>query len=126
VDLAFFPSSFGEYGAVKDITEDSLTIGHLFRAAFDNMAYNYQRAAKMLSPERSWRRIAFSGGLAQRMPALRNVIGSAFGSSYRVSAVDDESLLGLLALAMLMDGRVGSLAQATAVLQDRYPSPPAA
>jgi sugar (pentulose or hexulose) kinase len=50
VDLAFFPSPVGERGAISNIREDNLTVGHLFYAAFRNMADNYQACALRLSP----------------------------------------------------------------------------
>ena len=51
--------------------EEELTVGHLFRASFQNMADNFWASARRLSPEQDWQRLVFSGGLVQRFPILR-------------------------------------------------------
>jgi sugar (pentulose or hexulose) kinase len=113
VDLAFFASSFGNRGAISNISEETLTVGHLFRAAFENMAGNYLQAALRLSPDRDWQDIVFSGGLAQRFPLLRQLICDRLQKPYRLCAVGEDSLLGLLALALNVSGRNPSVADAT-------------
>ena len=51
VDLAFFEGPMGSRGEICNITVDNLDVGSLFRAAFDNMASNYEVCATRLSPE---------------------------------------------------------------------------
>jgi sugar (pentulose or hexulose) kinase len=120
VDLAFFASSVGERGMIANIQEDNLTIGHLFRAAFQNMANNYDVCASRLSPERAWERLVFSGGLVQKIDPLRQIICDKFQLGYRLSASQEDTLLGLLALALVAGGRAGSVVGATMVLQRGY------
>ena len=122
VDLAFFASSFGDRGAITNIKEEYLTVGHLFLAAFANMAANYQQAARRLSPDESWQNLVFSGGLAQKFPALRKTILSNFRCPYRVCAVEEDTLLGLLVLALAFSGKSPSIAAATAMLARQYAS----
>ncbi|MEW5717882.1 MAG: FGGY family carbohydrate kinase [Chloroflexota bacterium] len=107
VDLAFFASAVGDRGAIQNIREENLTVGNLFRAAFENMAENYFACARRLSPERAWERIVFSGGLAQKIESLREIIAAKFGAPYRVCPSSEDTLFGLLLLARVYSGRAG-------------------
>jgi sugar (pentulose or hexulose) kinase len=120
VNLAFFASSVGERGEIGNIQEDNLTVGHLFRAAFQNMADNYYACASRLSPERAWERLVFSGGLVQKIEPLRQIICDKFQVGYRLSASLEDTLLGLLALALVVSGRAKTVGEATTVLQQGY------
>jgi xylulokinase len=100
VDLAFFSSAFGNDGRIGNINEDNLTVGNLFVAAFRWMAANYERCAARLSPDRSWDRVVFSGGLAQRFGRLRREVLASLGEpAWRVCSTEEETLRGLLILA---------------------------
>jgi hypothetical protein len=79
-------------------------VGHLFRAAFERMAEMYQAAARRLAPDADWERVVFSGGLAQGMPVLREVILRHLGAEHRVCATTEDALAGLLALARVCAG----------------------
>ena len=127
VDLAFFKSSCGEAGQIANIREDELTVGHLFRAAFQNMADNYYTSALRISPAREWDRLVFSGGLAQKIPLLRELICAKFQSTYRTCPAAEDTLLGLLALALVFSGRLPTVEAAVGVLEKQYhqESPPA-
>ena len=116
VNLAFFASSCGDRGAITNIREEELTVGHLFRAAFQNMADNYYACALRLSPERSWRNLVFSGGLAQKIEVLRALICEKFGVPHRMCPTTEDTMLGLLALALAFTGRADSVEQAIATL----------
>lgn len=120
VNLAFFDSLRGDRGEIANIREDNLTVGHLFRAAFEDMAENYFACAERLAPAHAWDRIVFSGGLAQKIGALREVVCGRFGSSYRLSPSSEDALLGLLALALVFTGRVRSVAEAADYLRQYY------
>jgi sugar (pentulose or hexulose) kinase len=120
VDLSFFASSVGDRGEIANIQEDNLTIGHLFRAAFEQMANNYYACGLRLSPGRDWRNLVFSGGLVQKLAPLRQIIRDKFQLDYRLCASSEDTLLGLLALALVADGRVPSVADATALLLRQY------
>ena len=130
VDLAFFSSSCGDKGQIANIHEEELTVGHLFRAAFQNMADNYFASALRLAPAsaqrisphkehleaRDWSRLVFSGGLAQKMPVLREVICAKFQADSRLSPTSEETLLGLLALALVFSGRLATVEEAISQL----------
>ena len=120
VNLAFFDSLRGDRGEIANIREDNLTAGHLFRAAFEDMAENYFVCAERLAPAHGWERIVFSGGLAQKIEALREVICARFGSCYRLSPSSEDALLGLLALALVFAGRARSVAEAADYLRQHY------
>ncbi len=117
VNLAFFAGACGDQGAIENICEDNLTIGHLFRSAFENMADNYWACAQRLSPERAWNRIVFSGGLAQKIERLRQLICARLASDYRIAPSAEDTLLGLLALALTFSGRATSVAGAMEIIK---------
>ena len=66
-NLAFFNSSVGDHGEFTDVREEELTVGYIFRAAFQNMTDNYERCAHRLitpsDPTPPWSNLVFSGGL---------------------------------------------------------------
>jgi sugar (pentulose or hexulose) kinase len=125
-NLAFFNSACGDHGEFTHVREEELTVGHLFRAAFQNMADNYYACALRLSPTPAWRKLVFSGGLAQKIDILRQLICDKFQTEYRLSPTSEDTLLGLLGLALAFTGRTGSVAQATALLRDNYRESPSA
>jgi sugar (pentulose or hexulose) kinase len=111
--LAFFNTSIGDTGSISNIHESRLTVGHLFRAAFQNMADNYYECAVRLSPEKEWNRLVFSGGLPQKIDLLRQLITERFEIPYRMSPHPEDTLLGLLVLAIAFTGRAGSVEEAS-------------
>ncbi len=120
VNLAFFNSPCGDHGEIANIREPELTVGHLFRAAFQNMADNYHTCALRLSPEKAWRNLVFSGGLAQKIDVLREIISGKFQLDYRLCPTEEDTLLGLLSVALVISGRLPTIDQATAVLAHKY------
>jgi sugar (pentulose or hexulose) kinase len=112
VDLAFFAGACGDRGSLTNIHEGNLTMGHLFRAAFESMAGNYLACALRLSPARQWQRLVFSGGLAQKVELLRRIICERFGDEHRLSPSPEDTLVGLLALGMACTGQAGSTEEA--------------
>lgn len=117
LNLAFFAGPVGAQGAISHITEDNLTVGHLFRAAFQNMADIYLTCALRLSPTRQWRRLVYSGGLAQKFGLLRRFIGDKFQVDDRLCASSEDTMLGLLALALVIGGRATTVEQAVDLLR---------
>jgi sugar (pentulose or hexulose) kinase len=119
VNLSFYPGPCGERGAITNISEKTLNVGTLFRAAFENMAENYYAAASRLWPDRSWKGIVFSGGLAFKLPQLRQIIQDRFQSVSRLCPVEEDALCGLLLLATAFSGKIPVEKAATA-LRERY------
>jgi sugar (pentulose or hexulose) kinase len=113
VDLAFFPSPVGERGAISNIREGNLTLGQVFFGAFRNMADNYHACALRLSPEQAWERVVFSGGLAQKLERLREMILTRFACDHRLYAGTEDTLIALLAQALVIDGRAPTMAAAS-------------
>jgi sugar (pentulose or hexulose) kinase len=99
VDLAFFAGPLGNTGSIRGITTENFTIGRVFRAAFHSMAENYFACAQQLC--KSWKGmgLVISGGLTRNMPLLRQMIEELFHLPLRESAVEEETLLGLLDMA---------------------------
>jgi hypothetical protein len=99
VDLAFFSGPMGNEGSVTHITTENLTAGRLFRAAFHNMARNYNICAARICPARDWTNVVFSGGLVQKNPLLREMILLELGTaSHRIAAATEDTLTGLMVL----------------------------
>lgn len=119
-NLAFFNSAVGNEGSLTQLREEELTVGHLFRAAFQNMAENYRMFADRLSPQRSWDRLVFSGGLVQKIDILRQMICEEFEADYRVSPAQEDTLLGLMALGLAFTGRTASVAESINLLLEAY------
>ena len=119
VDLAFFPSPVGERGAIFNIREGNLTLGQLFLGAFRNMADNYHACALRLSPEQAWDRVVFSGGLAQKLERLRELILDRFACPHRLYEGSEDTLIALLAQALVIDGRAPSMAAAINSLRNQ-------
>ncbi len=136
VDLSFYASTTGMSGSIRNIREDNLSAGHLFRAAYENIAENFYIQALRLSPGREWRRLVFSGGLVQKIPLLHRLIVERFGSPggqaprgrglapSRMSPTPEDSLTGLLALALVCSGEAGSVSAAVARLARAYAQMP--
>ncbi len=98
VDMSFFAAAFNQSGAIFNLQEDDLSIGHIFLAAFKSMAHNYQIASEKLDPSKSWSEVVLAGGLARRMPRLQKLIAEKFTAP--IHLVDrDETLYGLMELA---------------------------
>jgi len=97
-NLAFFPSGVGDEGSFTCITENELTVGHLFRAAFVSMALNYENAAGRVSPK-GWSKVVFSGGLVQKSKLLQREILMRLGESHRFASHQEDTLAGLLLLS---------------------------
>ncbi|MCO6453257.1 MAG: hypothetical protein J5I90_20920 [Caldilineales bacterium] len=125
--LAFFNSSCGDHGEFTNIREEELTVGHLFRAAFQNMADNYYDSAqRLLAGETDgtppWHNLVFSGGLVQKIDTLRDLIVDRFGVGYRVCPTSEDTLLGLLALGLAFTRRTTSVAEAMGQISGVYGS----
>jgi len=120
VDLTFFTGPDGDRGMISNIRGDNLTVGHLFRAAFKDMADDYHACALRLWPERSWKNLVFSGGLACKLEVLREAIQKKFGTDYRLSPFMEDTLFGLLILALVFSGRAKSVEEVTEELRSSY------
>ena len=112
VNPAFYFSAVGDRGSITNAREHNLTVGHLFRAAFEGMADNYARCATRVSPKKDWKRLVFSGGVALRIALLRGAICDRLGSEHRLAASDEDTLLGLLVLSLAFSGRQASVSEA--------------
>jgi sugar (pentulose or hexulose) kinase len=113
VDLAIFPGPAGNRGAITNLHGGNFTLGHLFRAACENMAEHYAAAAHRLWPETGWQGVLLSGGLARRSGLLRRLIVAKLGGSARLATQDEETLSGLLALARVIAGLAPTVQAAT-------------
>jgi sugar (pentulose or hexulose) kinase len=120
VNPAFYASAMGDQGAITNAREENLTVGHLFRTAFEGMADNYAQCARRVCPAGDWRRLLFSGGVALKTPLLRHLICERLGREHRLAPSEEDTLLGLLALALAFSGRAESVLGAAAWLSTHY------
>jgi sugar (pentulose or hexulose) kinase len=118
VDLSFFAGPLGERGAITGISTENLTVGSLFRNAFRAMATNYALCARRVVPDRNWTRIVFSGGLVQKITQLRRMIADEIGGEFRVAPFAEDTLMGLLALALVVSGKAETVSQASELLSN--------
>ena len=102
-NLAFFAGSLGDCGSLKNMRLENLTVGHLFLSAFEAMARNYEQCAGRVFPERDWSRMVLTGGLAQRLPRLRQCLSERLGSEQRSLDTAEETLQGLLLLGRRLE-----------------------
>ena len=109
VTTTFFPGPCGSRGNILNIGERNLTVGTLFRAAFMNMTENYYECALRIWPDCSWENLVVSGGLGRKLLQLRQMIKHRFQSEIRLCQVEEDTLLGLMILAMVFSGHAGSL-----------------
>ena len=124
IDLNFFGGRYGTEGAISHIKGENLKVGHVFRAAFESMAENYYKLALRIWPERGWQNLVFSGGLASKLEVLRRVIRQKFQSDFRMAPCAEDTLLGLLVLAMAFSGRAASVKVAMRELRTSQPEFP--
>ena len=117
VDLSFFHRPHGNRGRISNIRGDNLTLGYLFRAAFKNMAEDYFDCALRLWPERSWKSLVFSGGLASKLEVLRQTIQKRFATDCRSTPFAGDTPFGLLVLASVFSGRAKSVGELTQQLR---------
>ncbi len=120
VALGFFPNSFGERGQISNIRGDNFTLGHLFCGAFKDMASRYYDAAVRIWPEKSWKRVVFSGGLVAKLEVLRGITQKKFGTGSRSAPFVEDTLFGLLILATVFSGRAHSIGELSQQLRQSY------
>jgi sugar (pentulose or hexulose) kinase len=120
VNLSFFPGPCGTEGSISQVKERNLNIGTLFRAAFENMAENYSTCATRIWRDRSWEKIVFSGGVARKLELLRTMIAGKLNATYRMAPFEEDTLLGLMALALFFSKRAVSVEQAMSQLRSHY------
>ena len=118
-NLTFFDGSLGSQGSITNITTENLALGTLFRAAFCNMAESYATCAARLSPNHAWRSLVFSGGMAQNIPLLRKFILEKLPGESRLCSSTEDTLLGLLAISLVISGRAKTLQDASLLVASK-------
>ena len=103
--ITFFPGPCGDRGFLENLHDGNLTIGHVFRAAFESMARNYDACIRRLDPAGGVERLVFTGGVAQRLQIVRDLTAQALRLPYRLSPHAEDTLYGLMVLAQAFTGR---------------------
>ena len=76
----------------------------------------YVQLGTRLDEKRSWQRLTFSGGIAQRTALLPRRVAERFQSEYRIATVTEDAIFGLLVLGKVISGQEASVAAATATI----------
>ena len=122
VNPAFYTSNMGNRGAVLNLREENMTVGHLFRAMLGGMADNYATCAGRIAPQHDWSRLVFSGGVALKNALLRELVCDRLGRDHRLAPSEEDTLFGLLVLSLAFTGRTASVSQAIALMRNNHPS----
>lgn len=121
VSVTYYGGPLGSAGYIANMHEANMTLGDVFSAAFNGMAQNYHDCACRLSPNRDWQGIVFSGGLVSKMPALQRLILDKFdNTSFRMNELKEDTLTGLLLLAMKVRQPDEQLSELSKRLQTGY------
>jgi hypothetical protein len=98
INLNFFGSD-DESGSIAQITEGNLTVGHVFRAAVQQMVNTYYEIAHQLTDVSATSSIVLTGGLTTRFSPLKDAIADKFlNHQIREFQGEDASLQGLVNL----------------------------
>ncbi len=110
-DMSFFENTVTDvrYGSICNIGEYELTLGNLMHAVFSQMIRNFIYASHAIGvDEMNVEQILFSGGVSNRIPAVREGIKKHFGDAIRVINAKNETLLGLYQYGLLAEsGQLG-------------------
>jgi xylulokinase len=126
VGLAVFQGAWGyqDGGRLGRIEDGTLTVRNYLASLLRAFVAQYAALVPRLDPGRELGRIALSGGLARRLPALAGLLGAATGYAVAPPTSVDESLLGLRALALVASGRAPTATAARSRFDvDRIPAP---
>ncbi len=121
VNLAFFPGAITGPGSFANLREENLNVGHIARASLDQMAEYYIHLSGRLDHSRSWNRVAFSGGIAQRSKFLRERISCELNVDYRLATSTEDALFGMLVLGRVIGGLESTVAEASANVVSQLP-----
>jgi len=124
VNLAFFPSSCGDVGSIANMREENMTIADIFMAAYESMADNYIQCARRIAFGSDYKRLVLSGGLVHRADGLSAIIKRKFGLPYRFPPSNEDTLLGLLVMALVFSGKSPSVQAALSSVSDAYSAQP--
>ena len=110
LDLAFFPSAFGFGGRDEPFAGGQPDMPGIccwrpWRTWRPIMVA--QRSCSI--PRGAWKSVVLSGGIAQKIPRLRELIAREIPVTQRLAVSPDDTLQGLLILASLWSGRHGDL-----------------
>lgn len=97
-DLSFFanPITTRTKGSISNIGEFDFSVGNLFETIFRQMVDNFMMAAGIItSGDCNITKIVFSGGIARKIPFIREEILKHYHADVEISIGKDETLYGL-------------------------------
>ncbi len=117
VNTSFYDSC---KGSIQGIDGGNLRFDNIFAAAYENMAGNYAAAYRRITEDGYGVKSAIlSGGIANKSKPLCDMIRERFDFEVELEPYSEDAMAGLLRLACLYSGKVGSLAETTEMLKGK-------
>lgn len=104
--LGFFenPVEPSDGGSIEHIGEYELTLANLINSVLERESTNFiQAAERLVSDEKKLERVIFSGGVAKKIPFIREKILEHYDGEPKVIIAEDETLLGLNKYSLLSE-----------------------
>lgn len=95
-DLSFFENAITDLtkGSLSNIGEYDLTLPNVVDVVFSQLSSNYLLAAQKVQPQKeNVKRIIFSGGIAKKIPQIRDSIINYYNEDYEIA--ENETMKGL-------------------------------
>jgi len=124
VNLSIFKSAWNykDGGSIHAIGENSLSPKNFAASLVRGFISQYIAAAREVDAAGISGEWILSGGVARKMKVLPSALALLSGKSITPAAGLDETFLGLRALALIVDRKVGSAAEAAAIFGVNVPS----
>ena len=111
--LAFFPGAVAGTGSFGNLREENMTVGHIARAALEQMAETYLQISARLAASEQWSRLALSGGVVQKSTLLSTLITKKFNAPSRLATSSEDALAGLMILGRVIAGMEDKVVEAS-------------
>ena len=122
INANFFNNLNEQPGSIGQINSGNLTVGTLFSALYEDIAESYVRAAgKLFNNTGSIKRIVYSGGVSNRIAAVRYAIEKRFGVDNSSLSMEDEVFIGFYLLALKLENPDYDFMQCGEYLKNNYP-----
>lgn len=104
-NITFFKNNFTGVisGNFTNITEDNWTVENMFVSALESIAGNFKIVYNRLQKGRNINKITFSGGLARKLPLLRNLIKEKLNKKSYLAPYKEETLTGLFIISLFIE-----------------------
>lgn len=117
--ISYYQNNASPYksGLIDKISEHNLSIENIFFSALENMVTNYHQAYLKLHVPKKHVDIICSGGLIRRSKKLLELIRTKFDNKIGLALYEEETLTGLLTLAIFCHKKLKTVKSATDILR---------